>query len=61
MSPVAIIMPDDTTMLEVAEIAAAANVVLVERGGRMAWCGAANVPDGWHQISTAIKSREARP
>lgn len=64
MSPSAgvinIIMPDDATMLEVAEIAAAANVVLVERAGRMAWCGAAQVPAGWHRCGVAIKSREVR-
>ena len=46
----AIHIPDDATMLEVAQLAAAANVVMIERAGRTCFCGRANVPEGWHLV-----------
>jgi hypothetical protein len=46
---------DDSTLHEVAELAAGAGVVLVERGGQMALCGAANVPAGWHRVGVTSK------
>jgi len=46
----AIQIPDDATMLEVAQLAAAANVVMIERAGRTCFCGRANVPEGWHLV-----------
>lgn len=54
-----IIATDDATLFEIAEQAAAANVHIVERKGRMALCGAANIPEGWHRISVCPKVTNA--
>lgn len=51
-----LIMPDDATLIEVAELAAAANVVLIERGGHTAWCARTHIPDGWHRCGMVTKT-----
>ncbi len=54
---VQLLIPDDETMLEVAEHAAAANVVMVERRGQIGWVGRHNVPPGWHVVGLTTKSK----
>jgi len=53
-----LIAPEDATLIEIAEQATAANVHLVERNGRIALCGAANIPAGWHRMSVGPKVRQ---
>jgi len=50
-----VIAPEDATLFEIAEQAAAANVHIVERKGRIALCGAANIPEGWHRMSVGAR------
>lgn len=53
-------IPDDATMLEVAQLAAAANVVMIERGGHIAYVGRNNVPEGWHLVGIGGKRQPAQ-
>lgn len=61
MSVIDILPTSDITLLEVAELAAASNVVLIERAGRIALCGAQHVPEGWHRCAVAQKNTEQHP
>lgn len=56
-----IIAPDDATLIEIAEQAAAASVQLVERGGRIALCNAASIPEGWHRMTVGGKRPAVQP
>ena len=55
-NPVHIITPADQTLIEIAELAAVSNVVLVERRGRIALCSAERIPFGWHRMAVGIKA-----
>lgn len=50
---------DDWTFLEVVQLAARANVAVVERGGRCAFCSVANIPAGWHRVGASVKGARA--
>ena len=54
-----IITPADQTLIEIAELAAVSNVVLVERRGCIALCSAQRIPFGWHRMSVGIKAPKA--
>ena len=54
-----IITPGDQTLIELAELAAVSNVVLVERRGCIALCSAQRIPFGWHRMSVGIKAPRA--
>jgi hypothetical protein len=56
----AIQIPDDATMLEVAQLAADAGVVMVERAGRTCFCGRANIPEGWHIVGLGGQRQPAQ-
>ena len=51
-----VITPADQTLIEIAELAAVSNVVLVERRGRIALCSAERIPFGWHRMAVGIKA-----
>jgi hypothetical protein len=56
---VQVIPIDDSTFLEVVQLAAKANVAVVERGGRCAFCSAAEIPAGWHRVGHSVKGARA--
>lgn len=51
-----VLTPDDRTLLEISKLAKAGGVVLVERGGKTALCGKANIPPNWHVMSVGVKA-----
>jgi uncharacterized protein YbdZ (MbtH family) len=53
-------IPDDATMVEVAQLAAAANVVMIERAGYTCFCGRANIPEGWHIVGLGGQRQPAQ-
>jgi hypothetical protein len=56
---VQVIDVDESTFLEVVQLAAKANVAVVERGGRCAFCGVENIPAGWHRVGYSVKGATA--
>jgi hypothetical protein len=56
---VQVIPIDDATFLEVVQLAAKANVAVVERGGRCAFCSVENIPAGWHRVGYSVKEATA--
>lgn len=56
---VQVIDVDDSTFLEVVQLAAKANVAVVERGGRCAFCSVENIPAGWHRVGHSVKGATA--
>jgi len=56
---VQVIPIDDQTFLEVVQLAAKANVAVVERGGRCAFCSVENIPPGWHRVGYSVKGATA--
>ena len=59
MSPITYIVPDEATLLDVAEQACAEHLHIISNGKRVAL--APVVPDGWHRLVVKIRTpTEAR-
>ena len=54
-----LINAERATMIEVAELAQAGGVAVVERGGEFAFCDRKQIPSGWKRCAIGAVDRKA--